>query len=279
MTRDEAARLLGIGVNDDVRKVTSAFEARDQDVVGRLQSANDVLHQAKYREVRERLTEAFAVLQRGEAQTQTPVSISKRSPPPLMTPQGVRAKDGPESATNRSPTVDDALVAQLHVAPQAEAADTPVPSAPRESSPAPSSTATPGPSTRAKLNRYGALVFGSLALLAVLVQTYSCVTKKPSTDDVAIAAATQLVTEKLKAPATASFGQKIAARGPNGWHLVHVVVDAQNSFGALVRASYLVSLKVTGDGSFEHDPNLAVHEVHNPPSADEIQLMRTLNGW
>lgn len=105
----------------------------------------------------------------------------------------------------------------------------------------------------------------------------------PSAEENAIQGATQLVAERLKSPSTASYPKRaVVAKDSKGHYLIHVVADAQNSFGAHLRSSFLVAVRVTeGDAkNFEYNANgVAVQEASDPPSVQEIALMKQLNDW
>ena len=61
----------------------------------------------------------------------------------------------------------------------------------------------------------------------------------------------QFVQGQLKAPATAQFpgrNQSKITGESDGGYLVMLPVDAQNSFGAMLRKSFVCSVKQTGDG-------------------------------
>lgn len=68
--------------------------------------------------------------------------------------------------------------------------------------------------------------------------------------DKAVAAAKTLVEKHLKAPSTAEWvsARVLSAIPPR--YMVHVVVDAQNTFGAQIRSSFLVAVMLTGGDGF-----------------------------
>lgn len=55
------------------------------------------------------------------------------------------------------------------------------------------------------------------------------------------------VGEELKAPGTAEFGEASVDVGENGRYVVSGSVDAQNSFGAMIRTGYQCTVDDTGD--------------------------------
>ncbi len=57
----------------------------------------------------------------------------------------------------------------------------------------------------------------------------------------------RIVRDKLKSPSTASFPQHFNAEKKNGKWTVVGVVDAQNSYGAMLRQNFLVEIVSVGD--------------------------------
>lgn len=91
-------------------------------------------------------------------------------------------------------------------------------------------------------------------------------------------AARSMVENGLKAPATAVYQSVnvVAEQPPH--YIVHVVVDAQNSFGAQVRSSFLTAFELIDDNRrFQYKPTVALQESQNPPSEEEIALMKQMN--
>lgn len=90
-----------------------------------------------------------------------------------------------------------------------------------------------------------------------------------------------LVQEGLLAPGTARWvSEEILDRDKYGRYLVHVVVDSQNAFGALLRGSFLVVLRVDLEaGGVRYNLNFGVQQVNNPPTKADIAVMKSLNNW
>jgi hypothetical protein len=66
----------------------------------------------------------------------------------------------------------------------------------------------------------------------------------------AISECVEAVKEILKAPATASFsGEKASRQGRQNWRVVGVV-DAENSFGALIRSEWDCEVQAQRDGTW-----------------------------
>jgi hypothetical protein len=107
------------------------------------------------------------------------------------------------------------------------------------------------------------------------------VTKRTSSlNSRAIAAAKTLVLKRLKAPSTAKFSTTTVVASAHPHYLVHVVADAQNSFGAMIRGSWCAVIQLSkAAGEFTHNPMASVGECRNPPSADDILTFKHLNDW
>jgi len=102
---------------------------------------------------------------------------------------------------------------------------------------------------------------------------------KKNKDWSAKSGARHLVEKNLKAPSTAKWlGEEIVDQ-QDSCYLVCVEVDAQNSFGALIRSCYLVYLIVgVSDGKSVGLP-LDIIESGYPPSPSDLKKMKKRNGW
>ena len=78
----------------------------------------------------------------------------------------------------------------------------------------------------------------------------------PASKDTVIGCAQTLISNQLKAPSTAIWGKSEKVDEDNyGRCLVYVSVEAQNSYGGLVKSDYLVILQeVSTDGKFTYLP-------------------------
>lgn len=100
-------------------------------------------------------------------------------------------------------------------------------------------------------------------------------------DSVAVDCAKDLLLRNLKAPATANFISTKIVRPKlpkTGFYLVHLVVDSQNGFGALIRSSYLCAIEPLGGGKYNYSMHTPFIEALNPPLEYEIDLYATLLG-
>ncbi len=97
----------------------------------------------------------------------------------------------------------------------------------------------------------------------------------------AIRAAKSAIHERLKAPSTASYrlARVMDTRYPR--YFVHVVVDAQNSFGARIRESYMVILRIKpGTNLYSIDKQFGLQRATGVTlTKSEIAIMKSMNGW
>lgn len=95
----------------------------------------------------------------------------------------------------------------------------------------------------------------------------------------ATAIAKSMVSDKLRSPSTASWVvvQVVAEEYPH--YVVHVVVDAQNAFGAAIRDSFLVAFEVVDSetGKYRFNEYLGMIKSSNPPTPTEVTAMRASN--
>jgi hypothetical protein len=95
----------------------------------------------------------------------------------------------------------------------------------------------------------GVAVTALVALGAAVVGVGFAVHHGPSDTQQAIRACEKSIEGQLKAPATARFSQETADSNGPGYH-VEGTVDAQNSFGALIRNQWTCESKKTDDGTW-----------------------------
>lgn len=100
-----------------------------------------------------------------------------------------------------------------------------------------------------------------------------------SPEERAVSAAKTLIAEYLKAPSTAKYQSTKIIEQNGQYYLIHVIVDAQNSFGAMIRGNYLVCIELTEGNRFKFNPNFAVQECSNPPDEMIISVVKKLNEW
>lgn len=85
----------------------------------------------------------------------------------------------------------------------------------------------------------------------------------PASTDTIIGCAKTLISNQLKAPSTAIWGESEKVDEDNyGRCLVYVSVEAQNSFGGLVKSDYLVVLQdVSISGEFTYLPYVSIYTI------------------
>lgn len=101
-------------------------------------------------------------------------------------------------------------------------------------------------------------------------------------DDKVIGAAKTLVYKNIKAPATAQWVSAETIDKDNyGRHLVNVVIDAENSFGALIRTNFIVAIQsIKEDGSFTYSNMFFMKEYDTESKKEQaIEYIRNVNKW
>lgn len=91
----------------------------------------------------------------------------------------------------------------------------------------------------------------------------------PASTETIIGCAKTLISNHLKAPSTAVWGKSEKVDEDNyGRCLVYISVEAQNSFGGLVKSDYLVVLQdVSTDGEFTYLPYTSIYTIETLVSA------------
>lgn len=100
------------------------------------------------------------------------------------------------------------------------------------------------------------IITGAITAFIMLLLVYKCSGDSPRSDpsveekkNEAAVYCKMLVQDRLKSPKSADFPWVIqATAGPNDTYSVVSYVDAQNSFGAMIRTNYLCRVKYNGGG-------------------------------
>lgn len=101
-------------------------------------------------------------------------------------------------------------------------------------------------------------------------------------EEVVVKCAQTLVYQNIKAPATAQWvSADILEKDTEGRYLVDVVLDAENSFGALIRSSFIVALQsVEESGKFTHSPMFFMKEYSREfERTQAIDYIMSMNDW
>jgi hypothetical protein len=98
----------------------------------------------------------------------------------------------------------------------------------------------------------------------------------------AMGAAELIVKGRLKAPATARFTETSVVRQSGDRYLVATTVDAENSFGAMIRSTYLVAVRINPNKATEY--TYSPHDAILPcsgrsPTSEEIEKAKRANDW
>ena len=115
----------------------------------------------------------------------------------------------------------------------------------------------------------------NIAILAALIPLAACNSVKPCDDRIgAFVMAQEFVKKALKAPSTAQFPlinadgvSSIPTTTPDGKCAFSVVtyVDAQNSFGAMIREKYAVTVSPDGNGTWTLVEFTDLNSSHQTP--------------
>lgn len=89
--------------------------------------------------------------------------------------------------------------------------------------------------------------------------------------------AQDIVEKTLRSPSTASWVVRdvVAEQPPH--YVVHIVVDAQNGFGATIRDSFLVALEVVDARNYKFQKFSAMIRSQDPPTPGQIATMKQAN--
>lgn len=100
-------------------------------------------------------------------------------------------------------------------------------------------------------------------------------------EDAAKEAAQELIAKHLKAPSTAKYISSRVVERDEDQFIVHAVLDAQNEFGAMIRHSFCVALKLDpkSRGNFRWYPASAVQDCGDPPRDFELKYVESMNKW
>lgn len=93
--------------------------------------------------------------------------------------------------------------------------------------------------------------------------------------------AQQIVSYGLKAPSSAQYSDmSIEEVDTQGRRLITMAVDAENTFGAMVRNYYAIIVqKADTKGNFSYNPNFAAQEYSVAQKSNVIAIMKRLNRW
>lgn len=89
------------------------------------------------------------------------------------------------------------------------------------------------------------------------------------------------VSERLKSPGTANWVSTRVLDHKNGKFLVHVVVDATNSFGGYIRGAYCVvlTLDMKKKDTYFINPVFGIQECSRSPNDFDIGVVKQVNSW
>jgi hypothetical protein len=114
----------------------------------------------------------------------------------------------------------------------------------------------------------------SFILIVCILRIWNSCNNTPSqitaTWDNTIFNAQEIVKKSLKAPSTAKFSEGRVIdhiqHGDTVWFIIFTAVDAQNEYGARLKAYYLISLFTTSDEKFHWHGDAAISEIDMDPT-------------
>lgn len=89
--------------------------------------------------------------------------------------------------------------------------------------------------------------------------------------------AKELVTKNLTSPSSANWNSFNIIEQNGDQYVVHVTLESQNGFGAMVSGSYIVLFSYFGGDNYTYNPMTYITECSNPPLDMEVNLLKTLN--
>ncbi len=101
-------------------------------------------------------------------------------------------------------------------------------------------------------------------------------------DSQAIVFAEKIVAENLLSPTSAKFSDERVIERKGNLFLVHLAVDSQNVFGAMIREHYLVVVELSEKGTFGsyfYKKSVAAQIFNSPPDDVGIRATKIVNGW
>jgi hypothetical protein len=94
-----------------------------------------------------------------------------------------------------------------------------------------------------------------------------------------VRAAKALVDAKLKSPSQAKYISIDTVSSSEDWRVVHVIVDAPNGFGAMMRESYCVTFQHEAGGKWRYYADTAVLPCDRSPQPEEIGRIAKANNF
>lgn len=113
-----------------------------------------------------------------------------------------------------------------------------------------------------------------LLIIILSIALFSCSSHEDKVQELAQKA---LLT-KLKSPSTAKFVETKLLVNKKPYYIVYVSVDAQNSFGAVLRENYMVAL-TEENNKLNLGDLYGVQTCSSTPTSDEVAAMAVLNGF
>lgn len=115
-------------------------------------------------------------------------------------------------------------------------------------------------------------------IAAILVIIWVAYNWRSDPDADARGFAEQFVSDVLSKPSSARFEKTEIIQKEGSAYLFHVVVTASGRDAEREQFSYLVCFKLDG-GHAKSRKDLVVSNASDPPTSDEVSIVKSLNGW
>ncbi|BBI30923.1 MORN repeat-containing protein [Cohnella abietis] len=145
-----------------------------------------------------------------------------------------------------------------------------------------------GPYRNGKINSSGAKIKRIFSVLVILFVVIALGYKfYPDIQGVlgqgeshkAIRAAKKIMEKNLDSPSSAKWVSSDIVDQSDPYYMIHLVVEAKNSYGVTVKTSALVSVTMGSGNEFTYNQLTSISESSDPPQDFEILIMKQFNQW
>ena len=112
-------------------------------------------------------------------------------------------------------------------------------------------------------------------ILLLILSSCNCETY----EDRATNAARNILLDSLKSPSTVQWAGDLLVEKSHPYYLRFFTIDAQNSFGAMIRSHFLVCVKIEDEKEIPCSSPDAVQEYNHYPLSIEVEVFKKMNSW
>lgn len=143
---------------------------------------------------------------------------------------------------------------------------------------------TQSPQTKQPWKKRHPVIYALLSLgivLFLIIRLVSFLHLGGPSDQTIFNCAQTVINMELKSPSSASYSNdKILDHDSYGRYIVYANVDAQNSFGAYLRGSYVALVwNVQSNGKFTYNPLISAVSLDSMTQDTAVQLLKEENDW